>query len=562
MIRMFAMVMALMMLAGCATIPTSGPVVEVPRSAQPPAIDVAPEPPQEGITPSRLVEGFLQAMADPDGHYAVARQYLTDDAAEDWQPVGAVVYDGAVIGGGESAYIDGTAVGTLDAAGHYSADRAPLRHDFALVQEDGQWRIGAPPEDLLLSRYLFERYYAEVLVYYMSASGSHVVPEPVHLHETLVTPTRVVQALLDGPSEVIARGVVDAIPAGVRLGADEAGMDSEGVVTVDLTGLSASLGDEVRRRIGAQLIWSLTSIPRATGLVVTRDGFGFTMPDSNADGVLELSTQQGYQVLSRAVPNPELFAIEEGVPGVVSNEFEALPHGDERYADIAVSLDGGLVALIGESRTTLAVGPRTNRTTEVVTGLVNLRKPQFVLGTLWVLGDDPQGRPALLTVQRSGEVERLVFDEMPEARIESFSVSPTGARIALILSEEHTRLLGLGTVLASTPTRIVGWRELTLIGEQNAVLTDAQGVAFSDETLLAVIATGVGGRSVFTAAADGTQIQDLAPVSGTPVDVTALARQGGGPVAIRTETGAAWRHDQRTRWNRLADGLTAIAYGG
>ena len=63
--RLLALVVgaALALVSACASIPTSGPVEEVPLSAQPRGIDLAPEPPAEGVTPNRLVEGFLQAMA-------------------------------------------------------------------------------------------------------------------------------------------------------------------------------------------------------------------------------------------------------------------------------------------------------------------------------------------------------------------------------------------------------------------------------------------------------------------------------------------------------------------
>lgn len=547
---------------GCASVPTSGPIEEVPMSAQPPGIDVAPKPPQAGVTPARLVEGFLQAMADPEGDYAIARQFLTADANERWTPIGAVVYDGAVSGDAESASIGGMSVGSLDGAGHYTPELATFHHDFAVVKQDDQWRISAPPEGLLLSRYSFERYYSEITVYFMSTTGTHVVPDPIHQPEQSVSPTSVVSALLEGPSEAISRTVTNALPVTVKLGPEAASIDANGVVTVDLTGLSISLGDDARRRIGAQLLWSLTSIPRVTGLIITRDGVPFTLPDANANGVLELTTQQGYQVLSRAVPTPELFAIRDGQPGRLNESFDQLKAGATGFADIAVSLDGGTLALIDEARSVLSMGPRAGEMAPVATaGITNLRQPQFVLGTLWVLGDEADGSSALLTVERDGRVERVAFDELAGATIHAVAVSPTGARVALILSIGERKALGLGTVLSVTPTRIVGWKELHLIGDQNLRLTDPQAVTWTDETLLALIAKGTGSRSVFTAHVDGSQIEDLSP-TGEPTMITALARQGGGPIAIRTESEAVWRHDARTRWSRLADAISVIAYGG
>lgn len=549
-------------LVGCAGIRTSGPVEEVPMSAQPPGIDIAPEPPQEGITQGQLIEGFLQAMADPGGDYAVARQYLSNEADARWKPTSAVIYEGSVAGDTSTAYLEGSEVGTLDSAGHYQAELSDLHLDFGLIEEDGQWRIGLPPDGLLLSRYIFERYYAQVSVYYMSVAGSHVVPDPIHLPEQQVTPTRIVKALLAGPSTSIERAVSNALPATTELGSDEASIDSSGVVTVDLRGLSSNLGEEARRRVGAQLSWSLTSIPRVTGLIVTRDGVPFTLPDANASGVLELTTQQGYQVLSRAVPTTELLAIHDGVPGIVSDSFEPLATGEGRYSDLAASLDGGNLALVDEQRTGLLMGPRTGALTPVATGLRNLRRPQFVLGTLWVMGENQAGATVLLAIAADAGVTRIVFDEMPGSRIEAFAVSPTGSRIALILSSSGRNTLGMATILPSNPTRIVGWHPLNLITDQTRMLTDAQSVTWSDDTLLGLIAGVDDQRSVYLAHVDGSRVEDLSPVGGSPRELTALARQGGGSVAVLTDTGTIWRFDARTRWNRLAEEASAIAYAG
>lgn len=550
-------------LSGCAGIATTGPVEEVPMSAQPLGIDVAPEPPQAGVTPKRLVEGFLQAMADPDGDYAVARQYLTTEAAQAWDPVTATVFEGTVDGDSDSAAINGVQVGGLDATGRFTSGLAAFHHDFSIASEGGQWRISAPPDGLLLSRYTFERYYLEVSVYFMSVIGSHVVPDPIHLPETLVTPTNIVRALLEGPSDSISRAVTNAIPVTARLGLEPTSIDTQGVVTVDLAGLSSNLGDEARRRIGAQLLWSLTAIPRVTGLVVTRDGMPFTLPDSNAQGVLELSTVQGYQVLSRGIPSADLFGIRDGVPGRLADPFDPLRLDTAtRYADLAVSLDGASMALIDDSRTTLWIGARSGEMATAVTGLRNLRDPQFVLGVLWIMGDESDGRTVLATVQRSGAVERVTIEVPAGQSLQGFAVSPTRARIALILSAGGRTSLGLATVLDSVPTRVVGWEELRLVTDTDQIVRQPLAMRWSDETMLALIASSGAQRSVFIARADGSGLEDLSPVGGEAVEITALARSGGGPVAIRTEAGVVWRYDARTRWNRVSEGVSAIAYGG
>ena len=443
------------LLVGCTTIPTTGPIQEVPFSAEPGGIDIAPQPPADNATPSRLVDGFLQAMAVPEGDYGVAREYLTGAAAEAWDPAANLtIYEGRVQADGQAASIMGARVGSLDGTGRYRPHGDPYAHDFGLQQVDGQWRIGNPPDGLLLSRYLFERYYARLTLYFISRTGSHVVPDPVYVHETRATPSAVVEGLMRGPSESLARVVSNAIPQGVGLGPDGATIDARGVVRVDLTGLDLALSDDSRRRLGAELLWSLTSIPRVTGLAVQRDGMPFAIPGANAAGVLELATQQGYQVLSRA-STTDLFGVREGAPGRIPgvNQFERWSGVELRAADLAVSLDGATVALVDQLRGGVSFGPLTGDFSPVRVGLTNLRAPQFALGSLWVLGDNVGGTPTLATIDRTDRVTLIDVDLPGGARIHDFAVSPTRAQVAIVLDVQGTLTLGMASIVGANPER-------------------------------------------------------------------------------------------------------------
>lgn len=546
--------------AGCTGIPTAGPIEEVPVSTQPRGIDIAPQPPEAGVAPARLVEGFLQAMAAPEGDYAVARQYLTPAAAEEWDPASATVVDATVTGDGEMASLTGQRLGTLDLHGHYTAAAAPFVHQFTLTELDGEWRIAAPPPGLLLTRYIFERYYQRVTLYYLARAGGHVVPDPIHLPETSVTPEAIVEALLAGPSPTVAQAVSNALPNGVRLGAAGASLNSDGVVTVDLAGLSERLGDDARRRLGAQLMWSLTAIPRATGLVVTNDGVPFILPGSRADGVLELAGQQGYQILSRAA-SVDLFAVDDGAPGRLTGDgqVERWRNVDLPVADIAVSLDGE-AAIIDDSRTVLAVGAPGSELTRVETGYTNLRSPSFSLGVLWLLADGPSGRPVLLTVDRQRSVEQVSLDLPVGLEVLEFAVSPARARIALLVGSDDTGRLGMAQVLPTTPVTVTGWAPLPMVDTSGQSLTDVSAVAWQAETSLAVAATSDGLRSVYSVEIDGSLVEELGPFSGDVAGLTANTRLGGGDIATRTAAGTVWRYEARTRWTRLAEDIAAIAY--
>lgn len=565
--RLLVLVVALAvaLVSACSSIPTSGPVEEVPFTAQPRGIDIAPEPPAEGVTPTRLVEGFLQAMADPGDDYAVARQYLTAGAGAWWQPKTARVVQASVTADLEgTAHLDGELLGVLDANGRLTSTNEAFTFDFSLVQEEGEWRIGTAPEGLLLSRYIFERYYSRVPLYFMSRAGSHVVPDLTHVAEAQLLPSRVVEALLDGPSEQIARTVTTAIPSGARLGENGATIDASGVVTVDLTGLDDDMTVEARRGMGAQLLWSLNAInasSRMTGLVITSDGMAFALPGANAAGVLEFAGQQGYQVLSRGA-TPNLYGISDGVPGRLGDDSRFVPllPRSDGSADAAVSLDGVTVAYIDEAREELSLGQLGGQVTPMRPGYTNLRAPQFVLGALWLLGDDEDGETRLLTLDRAGAVVAVRVTLPEGADVEAFAVSPTRARVAMVVNKDGVRELGVLALLPSG-TDTAGWAPLSMVSPRGTEIGDVTGVAWQSETALAFIGSTSSGRSVYLAQADGSLVEDIGPVVGDVVEITAMARLGGGSVAIRNEAGTVWRYEARTRWTRIIDGISAIGFG-
>lgn len=562
--RLVAVIAALVLaLSGCTAIATSGPVEQVPLEAQPRGIDVAPEPPSADMTPSRLVEGFLQAMADPEGGYAIARMYMTSEAAAQWEPEDALVFDGSVVGGEGSAAVTGMTIGRLGSDNRYTPELEEFTHDFGLVEQQGQWRISNPPRGLLLSRYNFERYYSRVTLYFMSRVGAHVVPDPIHLPEALLTPSNVLEALFYGPTPTLSRSVVNAVPRDVHLGEGGATIDQSGVVTADLAGLPEDMADSQLRNLGAQLLWTLTSVPRVSGLVVTRDdGRPLSIPGESANGVLELATQQGYQVLSRAAAT-DLYGVRDGRVGRVTGPDQfVVPHGAPGPAsDVAVSVDGASIALINEQRTELSIGGLNSALAKVDIPLANLRSPQFVLGMLWVMGNDATGTPRLATVDRNGGVQ-LVAADVGSGRIRDFSVSPSRARIIIIADVGGEPTLGIATLLGSSPVSVSRWQPIEIISPDGVPLTDPVSPTWQAETSIAVAATGTGVRSVFTSLLDGSVVEDLGTVNGEIVDVTSNVRLGGGPIAVTTSSGLSWRYEARTRWSRLTDGVTALAYPG
>lgn len=552
-----------MAVSGCTTIPVAGPIEPVPVSAPPRGIELAPEPPQPGILPARVIDGFLQAMADPEADYEVARQYLSSSAEENWDPLaGTQVYDGTVDEDEGRYFLQGVVTGELDQVGRHTPVHRELSYPLPLVQEDGEWRIAMAPTGVLVSRFMFERYYAHATIYFMARSGGYVVPDALHIHEALLTPSRIIEAQIAGPSVGIAPAVRNALPGGAALGPEGASVDSSGTARVSLVGLPDAMEEDRRRDLGAQLVWSLTAVGRVTGLQVLDDGVALSLPGQDTDGVLELASQQGYQVLSRAT-TPDLFGVRRGVAGRVATtgSFAPMTSGGLVVSEVAVSLDAALVAFIADGRRMVLIGPMGGQLTHAVPDIVEIRGAQFVLGQLWVLGEGLDGTVQLVRIDSQGRSTTIDTSAVP-GRIVDFAGSQAGARIAFIVDDGTNQTLGIGALGGGPRVAVVTWSEVLAADDSAVPLTAFADVAWSSEVELAVIARASDGPSVYLISLDGSLVEHLGPVAPGVAQVTALPRMGGDAVAVRTTADEILRYESRTRWSELGLELTEISYPG
>ena len=78
-----------LLLTGCLSMPTGGPVVETHSDGgvnRDPGFNINPKPPQPGDTPAEIVRGFLDAMTATPIQPNTAKEFLTADAAASWRP--------------------------------------------------------------------------------------------------------------------------------------------------------------------------------------------------------------------------------------------------------------------------------------------------------------------------------------------------------------------------------------------------------------------------------------------------------------------------------------------
>ena len=556
------LLLLILVCSGCASIPTEGPIDEVPIPEDSAGIEIAPQPPRGDDEPAQIIEGFLLAMSEADTTYRTARTYLTAEAAQRWEPGRSTqVFQGSVLQADGHYLLQGVLLGEIDETDRFQPRGEPLRHDFGLVEKDGQWRINNPPDGVLLSRYLFTRNYRQVTIYFSAQDNEVGVPELLTIPEGEVSPGRIVEAVLRGPSERMQSVVRNALPSGAKLGDGGASVDEDGIATVDLTGVAPSMPPEQRRRLGAQLLWSLTSVPRVTGLKITVDGTQFTLPGQSADGVLELATQQGYSVLSRT-QSQDLFAVQDHTPGTLNDHGRFVPLAGELppSAEVAISIDGTQMALIGEDRQTVFVGPRDDTLTPITPGFTNIHDGQWALGYLYALGDDAQGMTRLFRVSAQHEVEVMDARLPASMALRGFSVHQTGT-VAAVLGERNGST-HLGRMVASKPGVFDRWQELPPSGPSGRSITRIDDVQWNSESTIVLAGDVDESWGVVVVSADGAFVEEIGSFRESIQGVAALPRQGGGLIALRGSAGVVWRYTAPNRWAHVDVKVADLAFAG
>jgi hypothetical protein len=268
-----------LLLAGCAAIPSSGPVQQgdpVPADSSV-DLDILVEGPTAGATQEQILEGFLNAAQSPRNNYQVAREYLTPTFADEWQADAGATID--VLADREVEVVDDTAMrvdatpaASLRDNGQYEEpeSRTPIPLDYRFEQVEGEWRISIAPTGILIDQVSFAQVFREYTLYFFDPTHRYLVPDVRWYAGRDSAQTSIVQALLAGPAEWLAPGVVSAFPEGVEL--DPAAVPvAGGVARVSLAG--AAFDDlPTVQRMEAQLDASLIGVRNIDSVDLTLNG--------------------------------------------------------------------------------------------------------------------------------------------------------------------------------------------------------------------------------------------------------------------------------------------------
>ncbi len=437
-----------LVLAGCTSLPTSGPVVEgsgADQGATRRASDIDARPPLSGASRTEVVAGFLDAMTAWPVQTSVAKEYLTEEAAAGWDPEQETIIYSDSLPVQESAgtvSVRLTAADRLDAVGAWRGAMGTdeLTVDFRVSIEDGQYRIADPPDALVVPAGWFRQRHRQVSLYYFDPIAQILVPEPVFVPEGDQLATSLVSALLAGPPPR-ARGVVRSfLPSGLTVGLSVPVSDA-GVADIALVGEPQAITAQQAELMLAQLAWTLRQDPSVTALRVSIDGTDLPLPG----GVSQYSVEAA-AVLGPAGPGGgrTLFGVSQGRLVAGSGDGDLAPvtgvFGDEGagLGSVAVTLDNQRAAAValGGRRVRLARVQQSASEPAAQTLLSggNYTRPTFDhADRLWVLERRPGGAVVWLYDEQDDDVVRAV--RVP-------GITGTRAR-GLVVSRDGTRLVGI-----------------------------------------------------------------------------------------------------------------------
>lgn len=267
--RRLLALLALFSLTGCAVLPTALDVQTGPELLVTTSQDFAyysPASPTLNASAQEIVSGFLAAGTGPQNDYAVAREYLSEEFAARWQPAAqTLIRSGAPVfreSGQAILLVDVNISARVDEHGRY-ADVSPAEGNalrFQMVREAGQWRISAAPNLTVVTQPVFSVVFSAFPVYFVDSRSNFLVPDLRWFPSRASTPTKLVNALLAGPSEWLSSGVNTAIPADTRLTINAVSIEA-GIARVDFDANALAANNSARRVMLSQLRSTLLQIP-------------------------------------------------------------------------------------------------------------------------------------------------------------------------------------------------------------------------------------------------------------------------------------------------------------
>lgn len=424
--------MAVSLLVACSGIPTSGSVtvgatLDEPGESE---FEVLPLGPAPDATQEEVLRGFVAALAGSRNDYEVARQFLSPDFADAWDPRSSVVVrsagtsDPVTVVDDDSMEYSIDSAGTVDTTGSFvqNDDAVPLTRQFDFVEVGEQWRIDQTDDGIVLSDAQFHSLFRQHSLYFLDASGTRLVPD-VRWFLGGTAALRIITTLLEGPPEWLRGAVRTTFPDGTTLVDPDLAVQS-GVALVDLSEEVLAADTRDRQLMQVQLSASLSNVANIRGVRLSVEGTPLDVEELGSAGPQPDPVVDGRAVVVRDGEFGFLSGASVDTIGTLSGKVVAL---EATAATLAA--DGETVAVLGSAGVSVARSDADESVTlDVRTDLIapSLDNDGFI----WVSSRSEPGAVRVYT--GDGAVTPLSTGLPPTAQIVSLDVSRDGSRVAIL----------------------------------------------------------------------------------------------------------------------------------
>ncbi|WP_107772176.1 GerMN domain-containing protein [Nocardioides sediminis] len=493
--RVAGVLAVVLLLSACVRMPTDGPVTEVQTSTEvssPPGIGFDPRPPQPGESAVEIVAHFLEAMKATPITTSVARQFLSQDAQQSWQPDDAIVTYGELgdpVGGDLTVQVPMSSINVYDDRGAWQRSRDGVTMEFSLTSEDGEWRISEVPDALVVPESWFETLYRRASLYLFDPTAGILVPEPVYVPEGEQVASALVPGLLphEGTDPRVARTF---FPPGFST-SGPVPITSAGIAEVSLDGDPEAVDEVVGQLMLTQLIWTLRQEPRIRAVQLTIGDRELGLPGGATQ--VDLDVGSAYDPTG-AQSTGDVFGLVDGrvVRGAASSLLATSgPMGTERLGirSIGVNLEGSRVAGVSGDGTGVLVAPvddEEGTAVQVVSGAGDLLPPAWDFADrMWLL-DRAGGRAQVLVV--TGTRARSVQVPGVSGRdVEQLLVSRDGSRLVAVVAGADGDRVVAARVLHGDAGRVLGATRARRLAYQPDASGQVRDIAWRTPTTVSVL---------------------------------------------------------------------------
>ncbi len=547
--------------AGCAAIPTSGPVYQGSAAANGPGqVFLSGSSPRHDASPQQIVTGFLNAQtAGPTTDFDTAEEYLTAAASKKWDPAARVlVYSGdlffsvenPVAGRTTTVRGTGTLTGSIDAHGVYTEQQpgTTAAVTFTVARDrDDQWRIDSLDDGLIIAETNFDKAFRATDLYFPTVDRAYLVPDqrwfPKRNWQTYA-----VKETLAGPPEWLAGAVRSVAPEGTELAISSVTVDDAGPIPIQLTDAITAASAQDRNLLAAQLEAVLSDlIPRSVELragstvLATTDRPTPRLPQTPGEA-LAVSGAQIVTVRGRGIEPAKGF---EPLTGLTPT---------------AIAFGGGAGsagrAVLREGYGRILTLPRTSApAVELLAGNGLIAPSVDRFGLVWSGPSKQNG--ALTVVAANGKSLQVKAPWLAGRVVSSIRVAADGARIAVVSARNADLRIDVAGVVRDdngTPNQL---GSSLRVGQLLAGATD---VVWVEQTELAVLGrSGDSAQAAVHFVPVGGQTRRAPAVDGL---VSLAAGDGEESVLAGTAEGDLFILDSASFWTRVARQARLPAYSG